>query len=190
MERVFKIRPSNSGAGLLLGQRSHPQVGSDDLEVGVDLLGVLGLDGWVNNHIITWHPVNRGGDLVLVTSLQRVEDSKHLGGVAACRSRVGEDGTDGLLGVNEEDGSNGEGNALGIHVGRVLTVQHVVQQSDLSVLVTNDGEVQGGVANVVDVLDPFSVAVDGVGRQTDQLGASLCEFRFQLGESSQLGGAN
>jgi hypothetical protein len=34
------------------------------------------------------------------------------------------------------------------------------------------------------------VAVDGVGRQADQLGTSLCEFGFQLGEGSQLGGAH
>lgn len=52
---------------------------------------------------LTRHPVDRGGDLVLVASLERVDDAENLGSVATSGSRVREDSADGLLGVNDED---------------------------------------------------------------------------------------
>lgn len=59
---------------------------------------------------------------MLVASLERVDDSEDLGGVATSRSWVREDGADGLLGVDDEDGADGESNALGVDVGGVLVV--------------------------------------------------------------------
>ena len=79
----------------------------------------------MDNHIITGDPVDRGGDTVLVAGLERVDDAQNLSGVAASGSRVGEDETDGLLGVNDEDRADGERNALGVNVGGVLVVQPV-----------------------------------------------------------------
>ena len=77
---------------------------------------------------------------MLVASLEGVDDTEDLGGVAAGRGWVGENGADGFLRVDDEDGTDGERNALGVDVGRVLVVQHVVGQSNLAVLVTNYGE--------------------------------------------------
>jgi len=79
----------------------------------------------VNDDIIAGNPVDGGGDLVLVTGLERVDDAENLSGVAASGGGVGEDGADGLLGVDDEDGSDGEGNALGVDVGGVLEVKPV-----------------------------------------------------------------
>jgi len=62
---------------------------------------------------------------VLIASLQRVDDSEHLGGVAASAGGVGEDGANGLLRVDDEDRADSEGNALGVDVGRVLVVDPV-----------------------------------------------------------------
>jgi hypothetical protein len=62
---------------------------------------------------------------VLVTSLERVNNSQDLSGVTAGRCRVGENGTDSLLGVNNEDRADGEGNALRVDVGGVLVVDPV-----------------------------------------------------------------
>lgn len=76
----------------------------------------------MDNDIVTRDPVDGGGDLVLVTSLERVDNTEDLGGVAAGRGRVGEDETDGLLGVDDEDGADGESNTLGVDVGGVLVV--------------------------------------------------------------------
>ena len=59
---------------------------------------------------------------MLVTSLQTVEDTEDFGSVAASAGRVAEDKTNGLLGVDDEDGADGEGNALAVHVGSVLVV--------------------------------------------------------------------
>ena len=71
---------------------------------------------------LTWHPVDRRGNPVLVASLQRVDNTQNLSSVAASACWVGEDGADGLLGVDDEDGADGEGNTLGVDVGRVLVV--------------------------------------------------------------------
>jgi hypothetical protein len=116
----------DGGAGLLLGQGSESEVWLDDPEVGEQLLGLLVLDRRVDDHVVARHPVDGRRHPVLVAGLQRVEDAQHLGGVAAGGSRVGEDRADRLLGVDEEDGADGEGNALGVDVGRVLVVEPVM----------------------------------------------------------------
>lgn len=110
------------GNNLLLGQRSESEVRLDDTELGEEGLGLLVLDGGVDNDVLTGDPVDGGGDAVLVAGLEGVDDAEDLGGVAAGGGGVGEDGADGLLGVNEVDGSDGEGNALLIDVGSILLV--------------------------------------------------------------------
>ena len=77
----------------------------------------------MDDHVITGDPVDWRGDLVLVAGLQRVDNAEDLGGVAAGGGRVGEDGADGLLGVDDEDGADSEGDALGVYVGGVLVVK-------------------------------------------------------------------
>ena len=62
---------------------------------------------------------------MLVASLERVDNAEDLGGVAAGAGGVREDGADGLLGVNDEDGADGESDALGVDVGGVLVVDPV-----------------------------------------------------------------
>jgi len=144
----------------------------------------------VYNDIVAGDPVDRGGNTVLVASLERVDDSEDLGGVTAGRGWVGEDETDGLLGVNDEDGTDGERNALGVNVGGILVVKHVIGICDLAVLVADDGEVQRAAGNLIDILDPSSVRLDGVGGQADQLDAALGELRLELCECAELGGAD
>lgn len=60
---------------------------------------------------------------MLVTSLKGVNDAENLGGVTASRSWVGKNETNGLLWVDDEDGSNGECNALGVNVCSILVVE-------------------------------------------------------------------
>ena len=164
-----------------------------------------------NRKPLTGNPVDRGGDAVLVTSLERVDNAQNLGGVAASAGRVREDGADGLLGVDDEDRADGESNALGVNVGGILVVDpsvvvslssldhsttspaphlHVVGKSDLPLLVTNDGEAQLGAGDLIDVLDPAAVALNSVCAQTDELDAPLGELRLELSESTELGGAD
>lgn len=67
---------------------------------------------------------------------------------------------------------------------------HVVGVSDLALLVANDGELQVGTGDLIDVLDPTTVALDGVGGKTDELDTTLGELGLKLGKCTKLGGAD
>ena len=45
----------------------------------------------MNNDIISWDPVDRGGNAVLVAGLEGVDDAEDLGSIAAGGGWVGED---------------------------------------------------------------------------------------------------
>lgn len=72
----------------------------------------------------------------------------------------------------------------------VLVVQHVIGVGDLALLVADDGEVQLAAADLVNVLDPALMAVDGIGRETNELDIALGELGLELCESAELGGAD
>lgn len=65
---------------------------------------------------------------MLVASLQRINDAQNLGRISSRRSRVGHDQADGFLRVNDEDRSNGKGDALLVDIGGILIVQPNVFQ--------------------------------------------------------------
>ena len=67
---------------------------------------------------------------------------------------------------------------------------HVIGKGDLALLVTNNWELELGSGDLIDILDPSSVRVNGVGGETDQLDTTLGELWLELGESSKLGGAD
>ena len=115
---------------------------------------------------------------MLVSCLQRIHNSQNLGRVAASRGGIGEDSTDGLLRVNNENRADCKSDALGVHVGSILVVEHVIEQGDLSLLVSNDGETQVTSADLVNVLDPTAMALNSVRRQADQLYATPGKFRL------------
>jgi hypothetical protein len=146
---------------------------------------------------------------VLVASLEGVDNAQNLSSVAASAGGVGEDSADGLLGVDNEDGADGESNTLGVDVGSILVVDpvaivsfhrmklvcslphlHVVGKSDLPLLVANDGEAKLGPGDLIDVLDPATVALNSVCAQADELGVPLGELGLKLSESAELGGAD
>ena len=76
----------------------------------------------MDNDVVAGHPVDGGGDLVLVAGDEGVDNAQDLGRVTASGGGVAQDGADGLLGVDDEDGADGEGNALLVDVGGVLVV--------------------------------------------------------------------
>jgi len=176
--------------GLLLWERSESEVWLDDAELWEENLGLLVGNWRGDDDVVSWDPVDWGGDTVLIGGLERVDDTEDLGGVAASGGWVGEDETDSLLWVNDEDGTDGESDALLIDVGGILVINHVVGKSDLTLLVTNDWELEISSGDLIDVLDPSSVRVNGVGGKTNQLDATLGELWLELGESSELGGAD
>lgn len=166
----------------------------------------------MDDDVVAGDPVHGGGDLVLVAGLQGVDDTEDLGRVAAGGGGVRQDGADGLLGVDDEDGADGEGDALLVDVGGVLVVKpvrvlsatsvidksgegsrkgiHVVEESNLPLLVRDDGEVERVAADLLDVGGPALVAVDRVGTQAEQLDTALGELRLEAGHLAQLGSAH
>jgi hypothetical protein len=81
-------------------------------------------------------------------------------------------------------------NSLGVDVGGILVVQHVIGERNLALLVGDDGERELAARNLVNVLDPSSVALDSVCRETNQLNTAFGELGLQLGKGAELGGAD
>jgi len=67
---------------------SEAQIRLDLLNLSKNLLGILSLDGRVDDDLVTGDPVNWGGDLVLVAKLQGVDDAQDFGAIAAGRGGV------------------------------------------------------------------------------------------------------
>jgi len=177
-------------SSFLKGKGSETEVWLYDAEVREECLSLFVRYLWVDDNIIAWNPIDWGGDTVFVTSLERVDDSQNLSRVPSSRSWVRQDETYDLLWVNNKHRSNGEGNSLGVHIGGVLVIQHVVEISNLSVLVTDDWESQGGTRHLIDVIDPAIVGLNCVCRQANELDISLVEFWLKFCKGTKLSCAN
>lgn len=143
-----------------------------------------------------------------------VDDPQDFVKVATSGSRVGNRQTDDLLGVDDEHRSDSEWNTLGIDVGGILVVQHIVQGGDLTFLVGDlkesgqrpllehfsglpayDGVVDVGWASGLgaerlDILNPSLVLLEAVGRETNKLHATSSKVLRTAGDFTELSGAN
>jgi len=137
---MLKFGDLDGSRSLLLWQRSESEIWLDNSELREQGLGLIVLDTRMDNHIVARDPVDWGGNTMLVACLKGVDNTENLGGVTAGRSRVGENETDSLLWVDDKDRADSESNTLGIDVGGVLVVKHVIGISYLALLVANDGE--------------------------------------------------
>jgi hypothetical protein len=63
---------------------------------------------------------------------------------------------------------------------------HIVRKSNLTLLVSDYREGELAACDLVDIFDPSSMAVDCVGRKTNELCATLGKLRLQLGEGTKL----
>jgi hypothetical protein len=104
------------------------------------LLCILCRDCRGDNDILTDLPVDGSSNALLVGCLERVDNSEDLGAVSASAGRVHHGQADLLLGVDDKDGTDREGNALLGCVIQILLVDHVVQEGNLSVVIGDDGE--------------------------------------------------
>lgn len=174
----------------LLGDLGEAKVGLDLTDLAELLLGILRGDGRRNDNVVTGEPVDGAGHTVLVGGLKSINNTEDLGGVTASGSRVGHDQTDLLGAVDDEDGADGQSHTLGVDVGGVLVVDHVVQVGDLALGVGDDGELEVGAGDLVDVLDPAVVGLDAVGAQTDELDTAGSELGLEFGEGTEFGGTD
>lgn len=216
--RATQRTPLNSSRSLILRQRSKSQIRLHNPKLWEQSLGLLILNTRVDDNILTRNPVDRSSDAVLVTSLKGVDDTKDLSGVAAGGGGVGEDETDGFLGVDDEDGADGEGDSFCVDVGGVLVVEpvfslispspsqrdlnnnkistiiagylHVIGVCNLSALIPNNWERKLAPGNLINILDPSSVRLNRVGGEPNQLDTTLGELRLEFGKGAQLGGAD
>jgi hypothetical protein len=115
--------------------RSESEVGLDDLDtLGEELVGLFGRNAGVDDNIVTLLPVTGSGDTMLVTELKRVDDTKDLIKVTASGSGVAQDETDGLLGIDDENGTDSEGDTLAINVGDILNSNRGQQASSFKTI--------------------------------------------------------
>jgi len=117
-----------------------------------------------HNDILTRIPIDRGRNALLIRELQSINYSQHLTRIAARRSRVGHSQADLLGRVDYEDRANGKRDTtvLGEAV-KVVLRNHIVQEGNMAVGISDDGEGHLGVADFVDVFDPFVVRGEVVG---------------------------
>lgn len=113
---------------------------------------------------------------MLVTSLQRVDNTENLSCVTPSRGRVRHDKTDSLFWVDNKDRADGESDSLGVNIGGVLVIdpaevklsflsllnfwpillgnKHIVSVRNLPLLVSDNREFEVTSRDLVDVLDP------------------------------------
>ncbi|KAB8346321.1 hypothetical protein FH972_023365 [Carpinus fangiana] len=150
------------------------------------LPSVLGRDGRRHDDIVPKLPVDGRCDTLLVPRLQTINDPQHLPRVPAGASRIAHSQAHLLLRINDKHAANRKRNPLGIHILKVLRVEHVVQPRNLALGVGNDGELQLRAGNVVDVGDPARVRGQVVGAEPDHLDAARPEGVGLLRERAQL----
>lgn len=104
------------------------------------LLRVRGRNRGGHDDVVADLPVDRGGDALLVASLQGVDNSEDFGRVTTSRGGVHHGEANLLAGVDDEDRPDGEGDALLVNVIQVLLVNHVIQEGDFAVGIGDNGE--------------------------------------------------
>ena len=165
-----------------------------------------------HNHIITRLPVNWSHDALLVTRLQGINDTENLRRVTSGRCWVHHGEADLLAGVDDKDRTDGERNALLGNVVQIPLVDHVIQERNLALSISDDGELEVRRGDFVDIVDPFAVGAEVVGAlkhtvvsldnetgqtaqniftyKTNHLDIALLEFILQGSKGTKLRGAN
>src|SRR5215469_13605903 len=142
--------------------------------------------------VFTLFPVRRRRDAMLGSELQRVDDPQHFIEIAARRHRIDENKLDLLVRANHE------------HIAYRLVVgwraafraaararrQHAVKFGDFQIGVADQWIIGSDSDDVLDISGPFLVTVDRVDGQTQDLDATLVEFRLKTRHRAELGGAN
>jgi len=114
-------------------------------------------------------PIRRGGDALLVAQLQRLHAPYDLVHVASHARGVIEREHELVLGIDDEDGADGERQVLRVGIARV---DHAVGGRDGAILVADDGKLDVDLVFTVgdDIVKPFlrlrCVFETGRGRET------------------------
>ena len=117
---------------------------------------------------------------MLIPQLQTIHDPQHLfcippytSGIHHCKSNL-------LSRIDHENTPYRERNALFVDVGKVLGVDHVVEESDMTFGVGNDGEGEVCGGDFVDIGYPPGVGGEVVGGLDRGVGLALRVFLSQM----------
>ena len=129
---------------------------------------------------------------MLRRELHGIDHPQNLIEVAARGHGIDQQQLDPLVRPDDEDvahrGVVGGGAAFRTAFG--VGGQHAVQFGNLQVGVADHGIVGTHALGLLDIVRPFGVVLHRIDRQPQHLDAALVEFRLQLGDGAQLGGAD
>lgn len=174
----------------LLLELSVAQIRLELSNIAKLLLCILGGNRRWDDDILTNLPVDRRSNTLLITRLKRVNDSKHLCAVATRRCGIHHGQANLLLRINDENRANGKSDSLLCSIIEIFLIDHVVEESDVAVVVGDDGEREVGVAELIDVLDPALVGTEVVGAESNHLDAAGLEFILEFCKGAQFGCAD
>lgn len=69
-------------------------------------------------------------------------------------------------------------------------IQHVIKSSDLAISISNDGEVELNIANIVDISNPLFVITEFVGRKTNDIDIASIPFILKSSNETKFGCAD
>src|SRR5260370_40490631 len=158
----------------------------------IDGFGLVVADRACDDDVLALFPVGRRRDAMLGGHLQRIDRAQDFLEIAARGHGVDHDKLYLLVRPDDEDVADGlvvgRGARGGIARGRGR--QHVVQLRYLEIGVADHRIIRRRTLRLLDVFRPFRVLVDGIDAKPHQLDAALVEFRLQLRERAELGGAD
>jgi len=111
-----------------------------------------------NNHIVAHVPVDRCYNPLLVAQLERINYSQHFSGISPSRSRIQHGQPNLLTRVDDIHRADCERDTpLLSKLIQIILANHIIEKGDFAVRISNDGKLNVGVANLVDVTDPTIV---------------------------------
>lgn len=126
------------------------------------------------------------------SELHGIKHPDYLVEVAPSRHRIRQRELNALVWTNHKDSPNRciERRCTAITTITCIGWQHVVEFGDFEFWVSNDWVIHLLSADVLDVLSPFSVALDRIDAETDDFCPAIGKLPFQASDSAKLGGAD
>jgi hypothetical protein len=176
----------------LLRLRRGAEVRLHGFVAGENLVGIFVRHSTGDDDVLTLLPVGWRCDFMLRGQLDGVEYADDFVEVAASGHGVRDLKLDALVGANDKDGANGRVVGGGAAFAGLAGIgwKHVVELGDGEGGVADEGVIDLEATDVLDVLAPLSVAVDGVDGEADDLCAALRELLFEACDGAEFGGAD
>lgn len=133
--------------------------------------------------IVAVLPVGGGRDEMIARELERIEHAKDFIEVAPSTRWIGQTQLELLVRTNYENRANGH---------RVLSTRrnHIVERSDLAIVVSEHREVDRGALGLFDIGEPPIVLFERIAAEPDDLAVALIKLGFDPSDGAQFGRAH